>query len=585
MIAYNYRRFSGDKQNTDDESMSRQMDGAEAWAARNNVQIDRSIRLEEYATSALSGAHSDPANADKYCLAAFLERANDPNGGIVKPSYLIVENLDRLTREAETEALYLFLGILRLGISIVTTAPEEVYRSGKIDVALLMRAIIDLSRGHGESARKSELLSRFWGRRKDKTRKQAATLTKKMPQWLQVVDGKRVEIPERAEIIRRIFREVINGKGARKIADELNKEGIPPFTPLTPTISKNKPGKRKRTDPTTWAPHNVRNLIIHRAIIGEYQPHECRGKTKRKPEGAIIPDYFPRIVEDDVFYAANKAQEARRNYGNRSMGEAVNLFTSIVVDFRDQTKWSLKHAGRKKYISNVDAVTKGAVTRSLPYPVFERAMIEHIRGINPADLLPKDKASVGDRLAIAQDALKSLSDRIAEVSAEMVAGGSIASLASVLRMLEDKKSAMVSEVESLRREIATPIVEDLSQAQTLSALVETDPTVRGKLRARIAGVIKRIVVEYVSLAQGARNKPDRPSDPRSLICRVYYQGSEWWRRVTIAYTPATGGRRPESVEITHHYFEPEAPEPQSTYVDPTGETGPVERRPHLRKHV
>ena len=74
-------------------------------------------------------------------------------GKIEKNSCLIVESLDRLTRQQIEDALELFLRIIKSGITIVTLADGElIFRRGELDMAKLILAIAILSRGHNESA-------------------------------------------------------------------------------------------------------------------------------------------------------------------------------------------------------------------------------------------------------------------------------------------------------------------------------------------------------------------------------------------------------------------------------------------------
>src|SRR5712691_3139965 len=147
--AYSYVRFSTPEQLKGD-SLRRQVDGTAAWCERNGIPLDTSLTLRDLGVSAFRGAHRD----DKHCLAQFLRAVNQ--GKVPKGSYLVIENLDRLSREEERAALRLWMDILDAGVSIVQLTPETVFRYEKSDLTDIIRAIIELSRGHSESARKSE---------------------------------------------------------------------------------------------------------------------------------------------------------------------------------------------------------------------------------------------------------------------------------------------------------------------------------------------------------------------------------------------------------------------------------------------
>lgn len=63
-------------------------------------------------------------------LAAFLKLVK--TGKVVKGSYLIVESLDRLSRNDLPKALRLFLDILEAGIVVVTLSDNHVYDFSKV---------------------------------------------------------------------------------------------------------------------------------------------------------------------------------------------------------------------------------------------------------------------------------------------------------------------------------------------------------------------------------------------------------------------------------------------------------------------
>src|SRR5437588_1867563 len=89
--AYSYIRMSTDVQLKGD-SLRRQLEKSRAYAESHNLELVEDFRLEDLGVSAFKGA-----NADNGALGKFLEavRAN----AIQKGSYLLVESLDRLSRQ------------------------------------------------------------------------------------------------------------------------------------------------------------------------------------------------------------------------------------------------------------------------------------------------------------------------------------------------------------------------------------------------------------------------------------------------------------------------------------------------------
>ena len=144
--AYSYIRFSSKKQAKGD-SVRRQLDWSDAIATKNGWHLDTEFRLQDLGISAFEGKNASTGN-----LAAFLKAVE---GGLVAPgSVLLVESLDRLTRQQIEPAAMLFLSILTANVEIVTREPEMHYKSGDGFSKLIM-AIVHMERAHNESVTKS----------------------------------------------------------------------------------------------------------------------------------------------------------------------------------------------------------------------------------------------------------------------------------------------------------------------------------------------------------------------------------------------------------------------------------------------
>src|SRR5262249_22434494 len=110
-IAYSLLRFSSPEQSKGD-SRRRQTADAEAWCQPPGVPLDPSWWLSAPAVSVYTPKHrTTPA---RYALAAFLKQIE---GRRVRPGdYLLIETLDRLSREEEVPACHLLTGILMSGV-------------------------------------------------------------------------------------------------------------------------------------------------------------------------------------------------------------------------------------------------------------------------------------------------------------------------------------------------------------------------------------------------------------------------------------------------------------------------------------
>src|SRR5262249_16773911 len=91
-IVYSYIRFSHPEQARGD-SLRRQTEATRAWCDRNGARLDESTTLHDLGRSAFLGEHRK--NPDRNALAGFLKLVE--KGKIPKGSFLVIENLDRLS--------------------------------------------------------------------------------------------------------------------------------------------------------------------------------------------------------------------------------------------------------------------------------------------------------------------------------------------------------------------------------------------------------------------------------------------------------------------------------------------------------
>src|SRR4051812_100768 len=117
--AFSYLRFSEPRQQWGD-SERRQVKLTEDYCRRKGLTLDESLRLTDRGVSA---HHS--ANAETGRLGVFLDEVKA--GRVPSGSTLIIENLDRLSRDQTLKALNLFTCILEAGLTIVTLSPEREY--------------------------------------------------------------------------------------------------------------------------------------------------------------------------------------------------------------------------------------------------------------------------------------------------------------------------------------------------------------------------------------------------------------------------------------------------------------------------
>lgn len=269
------------------DSRRRQLEASRAYAVANGLELAQDAELEDIGVSAFRGD-----NVRDGALGQFLEAVR--SGSVKRGSYLIVESLDRLSREQVLNAQSLFLRIIQAGINLVTLMDGKLYEAGKVDLADLITSLVIMSRAHEESLTKSKRIAAAWkNKRSEATRK---PMTKWCPAWLRLsTDRTRYEVvPDRADVVRQIFVDTAEGIGMYSIAGRLNKARVATFG-----------------GPNGWHQSYVAKILANRAVLGEFQPH-ARVDSKRVPSGDPVPDYYPAIVDDELFYRAQLSKSQRR---------------------------------------------------------------------------------------------------------------------------------------------------------------------------------------------------------------------------------------------------------------------------------
>lgn len=370
-VAFSYQRFSSPAQ-ADGDSLRRQSALRDAWLKRHpHVRLDTSLKLIDAGVSGFTGKHrTDP----KHALAAFIEKVEE--GTTIPPgSYLIVENLDRLTRESPIDSIPSVMNLIRLGIRVVQLAPTEVVYDSEMDTGRLMAMLWELARGHGESKRKQGLSGETWRAKKQAARDHKTPVSKQCPAWLELAEGKWRVKADAARAVRRIYEWCAEGTGTFGILAKLNENNVKPF---------GRSGK--------WERSYIKKLLTTEAVIGTYQPG--RGRT-RIAEGEPIPGFYPPIIDEKLYFAARNAMKARARRSGRPPKTSGNPFSGLLTDALDGCPLHVAGSRGKKYLVSARALMKekGTTWRAFPLDVFKKEVLSQLAELKGADLFASPEAA------------------------------------------------------------------------------------------------------------------------------------------------------------------------------------------------
>ena len=510
--AYSYVRFSSKKQERG-ESVKRQTDFAVEFCQRHNHTLDETLNLKDLGVSAFRGA-----NVETGALGAFLEAVK--SGRVRKGSILIVESLDRLSRAEVRKALTLFLQLIDAGIKIVTKEGVFDDKSAN-DTANIVIAIVTMSRANDESARKSDRSLYNWVQKRIKAKK-GVIVTSQCPRWLRVEDGKFVFDTKRVTAIRKLFAMRAQGTGPTALVKWLSKEGIAPFKGKSPA----------------WHRSGVEFLLADRRLLGEYQPTQGRGYGNRTPVGEPIADYFPQVIDRNLF---DRVQATRRRGTKRGAANVTkNLFAGLMRDARDKTKIVAPVYGRnpKAFLVSTGARAglPGSEKQTFAYDAFEFGVISFLRELK---LEANDSTAI--ELEGATERLAQVCDKIRTVQERILAVKDCSSLVAVLEKLDGEKRELEASVQTLSDRVRASekgTVENCNQV--LAALQKSpgDVDLRTRVRAQIRALIEEIwiLTERTGRSSGVADVQVHFRNGATRRFRIWHGMPKGWKPGTVKPT-------------------------------------------------
>jgi hypothetical protein len=259
---------------------------------------------------------------------------------------------------------------------------------------------VKLAQGHEESFKKQQRLLKAWEAKRANSAE--FKMTSVAPLWLELSEDRKTFniIPERAEVIKRIFELKLSGFGTYGLTKMLNKSNCW------------RPQGTGRNQFGGWHRGYIEKVLRSRAVLGEFQPHKVIDR-KRKPIGDPITDYFPRIFDDDTFFAVQE-QFARNKGKSGKNGKLRNLFGGLAkcgycsAPMQYVSKGKINH----KYLVCDNARRGlGCKCQSVQYQVFEDIVLKYCKGLDPTGILPDSLQTQSEILGL-QNTLSAVRGRI-----------------------------------------------------------------------------------------------------------------------------------------------------------------------------
>jgi predicted site-specific integrase-resolvase len=475
VIAYSYARVSSAPQ-AYGAGIGRQLEAAALYAGSKGYELDETLR--DIGRSAYSGEHR------KGALGGFLAAVE--KGRIARGSVLMIEAMDRLSREEVIDAMLLVTGLITSGISIATLEDQILYSRDTIkeNQSLMYVLVGKMQQANQYSERLSMRVTHGKAVSKERKLKEGKALTVMCPAWIRVVDGTYQVIPERAAIVRRIFDELEAGQGKETIVGRLNQEKVPTFDRAGQGMA----GIRKTKG---WHLSYLGKLIANSAVVGDYTP--AKG-------GDVVQGHFGEGVISRQ--QLERVRAGRKPAGRRGR-QYRNVLTGLMRCGRCGASMIAKHKGERW----PDAVTRRkAIRSSSTYLVCDSAFRKTgctDRGLMPYDLIESATLRLATRLTGAQ-----------EWYADQDDGGETKELTVQIEKcivgIDGMKRGIHNALEKLGADPSPTVLGWITKNEAGIAKLQAE---REKLEVRLSNrtskkLPERDYEELLMLAQEARNEPD-----------------------------------------------------------------------------
>jgi DNA invertase Pin-like site-specific DNA recombinase len=485
-LAVSYSRFSCPLQAKGD-SMERQEVMFREFCQRHNL----TPLAEIFADRGKSGYKDE--HRKKGRLGQLVAAAKD--GRFEPETVVVVEAWDRLGRLRPDKQTELVAELLRTGVHIGVCRLNEIFTEDDFGTHKWTTLAVFIQLAFQESKQKAERVAASWQRRRERARAKGNLLTTRLPAWLECDNGEVRLIPERAAVVKRVFRLSAEGLGERRIVETLTHEKVPPFGKHVV-----REGRGRSQFCGNWTCPYVALILRDRRAIGELQPR----KINDTPDGPPLVGYYPAAVTEREYLLARAGQDSRRTKARgkaASESRYVNVFKGLLKHARDGEGFLLHNKGTAKEpeLILINATGNSGRDRSytFPYFVFEEKVLEFLREVDPRDVLPREQETAS-KVDVLRTKLAAVRQDLLGLQEDLKAGYSKA-LAAVLREQEAQEQQIGLELQEELARSVKPAERAWRELPSLAKLVRDGGD---EARLKLRPVLRRVIEDaYVLIVR------------------------------------------------------------------------------------
>lgn len=413
--AYSYIRFSTPQQALGD-SLRRQTEKAAKYASEHGLTLDTELNLSDLGRSAYR-----QSNVKKGALGVFLDALDA--GYVAAGSYLLIENMDRLSRDEIVEAMGPFLTLITGGITLVTLTDGQAYSREMLrqEPWRMQYIVAEMIRSHNESRRKSQMVGDAKARKKQQLVVNGVNgkpYTRQTPAWIIWRDESKAYelLPDRAAVVREIFERTDAGDGIDRIAKDLNQRGVDTWG-----------GSRGQRKANHWRGSYMRKILTSSAPIGSFTPHTTEHdeitRARRDVPMDPIVNMFPAVVGEELYWRVHRRFATIAARGKNAKHPPKSIVAGIVCCATCGHSVTRVSKGGYVYLvcSRANMRAQGCKYLAVPYAAIETALRDNIgwlieeapRGKNTAKL-DRDIAGLVTMVGHFSDEASDLADLAAQ---------------------------------------------------------------------------------------------------------------------------------------------------------------------------
>lgn len=420
-VAISYLRFSNAIQAKGD-SFRRQNDSRDKWLEQ-NPEVKLETELQDFGLSAFKGHHR--SRGDLGDFLEFIKTDKFQNRVERDEIFLLVESLDRLSRERIMTAVAQLEEIVRSGVKVVTLSDGQLYDGESLnDLGKLVVAVVIMSRAHEESARKSSRLKESFKKMREENR----TCGSWLPGWLYKSEGKIKVDTGKAKVIKEIIQRISKGQTFVSISQEMYKRGIP-----SPRGAK------------VWSGNYIKSLIDKPNAIGTWASKDGDKEN-----------FFPAIIDQETFAKARQVRKNVKSWRGRTASKGnENILRKIGIDAQFETSIIYRKCGKNRDGSyKYSYISRGSVDVPSAGSLWSARQVESMILIPMNYALAIDKDSTGEEIKLArlEDQIEKIDRKIKNL-VELLEDDPDPDLKSKLDERRGEKEAKASEVETIRESI------------------------------------------------------------------------------------------------------------------------------------